>query len=101
MAKDPTNIIPERGKKLHEIYIEKFGNADLRIKRGMELQSQKYQLKLASLVLDHIKELINCCEKRKVSVYVNGCFITHYGLLTKEEIIEKYRKAKESKRLKL
>ena len=86
---DSTNKIPEKDKKLHEVYIKKFGDKDLHIVKGFEIGSTRYQLKLASLSLKKIKREIS--QKSKcIIIYVNGCIITHFGKLTKEELTEKY-----------
>jgi len=86
---DSNNLVPKRDKKLHEIYIKKFGNKDLHIVKGFEIESTRYQLKLADLSLKKIKVEIEKKEK-KIIICVNGCVITHFGKLTKEELTEKY-----------
>ena len=93
MASDPTNLIPDRGKKLHDTYVEKFNDPDFNVVRGFEVSSRDYQLKLARRVLEEIKERIK--DKKRVILYVGKIELTIYGERTKEEIKEIKEKFKQ------
>lgn len=86
-----SDSISKKDKKLHTIYAKKFKDKELNITKGFQLNSAEYQIRLAKHSLNKIQEEIEK-KDRRITVIIDKCLISHFGKLTKEELIKKYKK---------
>ena len=79
--------------KLHEVYQKKYGAYDdFTISKGYQVQSSQYQLRLAKIVLQLMKEKESKIKKRiRVIKIKKGLIIRYAGDKTDSEIREIYK----------
>lgn len=78
-----------KDRKIHEIYRELYGE-DFNIKRGYEVESTEYQIRLAKIVLDRCQVLFKEMPVKFIIKIHNGT-IYYRGKKSREEVMKKWK----------
>jgi hypothetical protein len=77
-----------KDRKIHEIYKDLYGE-EFNIKRGYEIESTEYQLRLAKIVLSRIEIFFEDQPVKFVLKIKNGTLI-YRGKKTRQQVIKKW-----------